>query len=71
MKFYICLGGDEVLRLWQKEQEDLIYCFLQEFDTDTLMEVSMILNSSICLPILSSLKDGLHVGMSLKEKMSI
>jgi len=31
-------GGDEVLRLWQKEQEDLIYCFLQEFDTDTIME---------------------------------
>jgi hypothetical protein len=29
-------GGEEVLRKWQKEQEDLIYCFLEEFDIDTI-----------------------------------
>jgi len=29
-------GGETVLRKWQKEQEDLIYCFLEEFDIDTI-----------------------------------
>ncbi len=29
-----------MLRKWQKEQEDLIYCFLEEFDIDTIEQVS-------------------------------
>jgi Protein of unknown function (DUF1397) len=35
---YRCLaiGGEKVLRAWQKEQENLIHCFMQEFDFDQI-----------------------------------
>lgn len=32
----LAIGGERVLRAWQKEQENLIHCFMQEFDTDQI-----------------------------------
>ena len=29
-------GGEEVLKKWQKEQENLIYCFMEHFDFDEI-----------------------------------
>lgn len=32
----LAIGGEGVLRAWQKEQENLIHCFMQEFDFDEI-----------------------------------
>lgn len=32
----LAIGGEKVLRAWQKEQENLIHCFMQEFDFDQI-----------------------------------
>ena len=37
--YYWNSGGETVLREWQKEQETLIYCFLEEFNIDTIEQV--------------------------------
>ncbi|XP_023337441.1 27 kDa hemolymph protein isoform X2 [Eurytemora carolleeae] len=31
------IGGEKILESWQREQEQLIYCFTEQFDQDTIL----------------------------------
>ena len=32
------IGGEKVLKAWQKQQENLILCFIEKFDMDSIEE---------------------------------